>query len=164
MGLINTIFKSKKSETRAKKSDDLKETEKPAVVQVAQQKEETEKSAPKISPENKLEKSNYTPAIKVSQKDDATAYRMLYYPLITEKATDLVQFGKYCFVVPVNACKNEIKKTIINVYGVSPAKINFVRREGKRVRAGRRYGRTKAYKKAIVTLRPGDKIELYEGV
>ncbi|MFA6537040.1 MAG: 50S ribosomal protein L23 [Patescibacteria group bacterium] len=85
-------------------------------------------------------------------------------PLITEKATDLVAQNKYCFIVPVNVNKTEVAKRIKSVYGVKPTKVNFVQVIGKKVRTGRRIGKRKDFKKAIITLNKEDKIELYEGV
>ena len=59
---------------------------------------------------------------------------------------------------------NEIKKAIYHVYGVWPIKINVLNSGGKNKRYGRSTGMTKARKKAMVTLKKGDSIELYEGV
>jgi len=95
---------------------------------------------------------------------DPTAYKFLAQPLITEKATDLVALNKYCFIVPVSANKSEVAKRIKSVYGVKPVKVNFVKVFGKKVRTGRAYGQRKNYKKAIITLKKEDKIEIYEGV
>jgi large subunit ribosomal protein L23 len=84
--------------------------------------------------------------------------------LISEKATQLAALNKYVFVVPVSANKSEIVKTVKNVYGVSPKKVNSVRNEGKQVRYGRVKGKKSDFKKVIVTLAAGEKIEIYEGV
>ncbi|NQT50038.1 50S ribosomal protein L23 [Candidatus Kuenenbacteria bacterium] len=102
--------------------------------------------------------------MKVEKRDDPQAYKVLIRPLVTEKATDLADLNKYCFVVPISTNKSEVAKKIINVYGVKPVKINFIRQKGKRVRHGRTFGKTKDYKKAIITLALEDKIDLYEGV
>jgi len=106
-----------------------------------------------------------TPQSHKSKKhEDPTAYRIINKPLITEKATELTALNKYIFVVPVSANKKSIGERIFGIYGVKPEKINIIRRPGKLVRYGRRTGTTKSYKKAIVTLAPGDTIEVYEGV
>jgi large subunit ribosomal protein L23 len=101
---------------------------------------------------------------KSKKKDDTDAYKILERPLVTEKATDLVMLNKYIFAVPRSATKAEISKKIINVYGVKPVKVNILNVSGKKVRFGRRFGKKKDWKKAIVTLHAEDKIEIYEGV
>jgi large subunit ribosomal protein L23 len=101
---------------------------------------------------------------KLHKRTDINAYRKIYYPLISEKATQLAALNKYVFVVPVSANKSEIVKTVKNVYGVSPKKVNSVRNEGKQVRYGRVKGKKSDFKKVIVTLAAGEKIEIYEGV
>jgi large subunit ribosomal protein L23 len=103
-------------------------------------------------------------AVSVDKKDDPSAYKYLIEPQITEKATDLMQLNKYSFIVPISANKAEVAKKIMNVYGVKPVKVNLIRKRGKKVRHGRKFGRTKDFKKAIITLNPSDKIEIYEGV
>ncbi|GAV24647.1 50S ribosomal protein L23 [Carboxydothermus islandicus] len=85
-------------------------------------------------------------------------------PLITEKSMDLAQENKYTFVVDKNANKIEIKNAIEELFKVKVEKVNTIRVKGKMKRVGRFVGRTPEYKKAIVKLRAGDKIELFEGV
>ncbi|OGF30404.1 50S ribosomal protein L23 [Candidatus Falkowbacteria bacterium RIFOXYD2_FULL_35_9] len=89
---------------------------------------------------------------------------MLERPLVTEKVTDLGAFKKYVFAVPTNATKNEVEKAVKSIYGVSPVKVNIVNVKGKMVRSGKKYGKRKDFRKAIVTLGGEDKIEIYEGV
>jgi len=85
-------------------------------------------------------------------------------PLITEKSMDLAQENKYTFVVDKNANKIEIKAAVEELFKVKVEKVNTIRVKGKMKRVGRFVGRTPEYKKAIVKLRAGDKIELFEGV
>ncbi len=92
------------------------------------------------------------------------AFRVLVKPLITEKAAHLASLNKYVFSVNPKMNKIEIKKAIRSVYKVEPLDVNIANYPGKAVRHGRTHGRTKDWKKAIVTLRAGDKIEIYEGV
>lgn len=89
---------------------------------------------------------------------------ILVKPLVSEKATFLGQYGQYIFEVTKKANKNEIAKAILDTYGVKPIKINIVNLRGKKVRYGRIEGKTRARKKAIITLKPGEKIEVYEKV
>jgi len=85
-------------------------------------------------------------------------------PHITEKATDLSSFNKYIFKVSFNANKTEIKKAIEKIYNVKVEKVNIIHIPGKRRRLGRmegwRGGLKRGFKKAIVSLKKGDKIEL----
>lgn len=101
---------------------------------------------------------------RVNKEDTKDAYRILIKPIISERATFLGAEGKYLFEVLPRANKIEIKKAIRNLYGVSPMKVNIINVSGKETTYGRARGRTKNWKKAIVTLQEGDKIELVEGV
>ena len=101
---------------------------------------------------------------KSNKHDTKNAYKVLVKALITEKASYLKSENKYLFEVNSATNKNEIKKAIYHVYGVWPTKINVSNLGGKNKRYGKNSGVTKARKKAIVTLKQGDSIELYEGV
>ncbi len=167
-GLLNKIFKSdEEKEVDAKKSNNKSSDPTAEVKSPAEFKSGsiTKQSEPKIVEvkEVKQEKA-VVKRVKVQKKDDPEIYKILIEPLITEKATDLMQLNKYCFIVPVSTNKSEVVKKVMNLYGVKPVKVNFIRKKGKRVRYGRRFGKTKDFKKAIITLHPEDKIEVYEGV
>ena len=111
-----------------------------------------------------VKKAETKKVIKKSSKKAGEAYRFLLRPIISEKATIGASDGKYTFEVSMDANKVAIKKAIEEVYGVVPTDINIMNKRGKKVRSGRKYGRTKNIKKAIVTLRKGDSIKLYEGI
>lgn len=96
--------------------------------------------------------------------DVGLSYKWLIKPVITEKATYLGAVNKYVFEVVLNANKIEIKKAIEKLYNVEVVKVNIIRSGGKSVTYGRITGRTKRKKKAIVTLKSGQTIEVYEGV
>lgn len=85
---------------------------------------------------------------------------ILIRPILTEKTTLLEKEGKYLFEVSAQANKIEIKKAIEKIYKVKPVKINIIKMRGKSVRYGRTTGKTKNWKKAIITLEKGKKIEL----
>lgn len=89
---------------------------------------------------------------------------ILKKPLITEKSMDLVGENKYTFIVDLNSNKIEIKKAVEELFKVKVEKVNTIRYKGRMVRVRGRLGRTQDYKKAIVTLKEGDKIEIFEGV
>ena len=91
-------------------------------------------------------------------KDPHTIIRQ---PLITEKATDAMdERGVYVFKVAPTANKIEIKAAIEDIFDVKVIKVNTVNQSGKRKRLGRAVGFTKGYKKVIVTLQPGYKIDV----
>lgn len=79
---------------------------------------------------------------------------------VSEKAADLGQNNKYVFLVEVTANKNEVKKEISRRYDVRVESVNTIRMQGKRKRFGNRFGRRPRFKKAIVTLKEGQKIEI----
>ena len=91
-------------------------------------------------------------------------YEVLRRPLITEKNTMLHAQGKYAFEVAEEANKNQIKQAVEKAFKVKVTAGNVMTVPGNTRRVGRREVLTQARKKAIVTLKPGDKIELFEGV
>ena len=91
-------------------------------------------------------------------------YQVILRPLITEKATILAGDHKYAFEVDRRANKNQIRQAIETAFSVRVEKVNTMNVRGKSRRVGRRYSRTRDWKKAIVTLAEGDSIQLFEGV
>lgn len=81
-------------------------------------------------------------------------------PVITEKSAEQAEKNVYTFKVASNANKIEIKKAIEEAFGVKVEKINTLNTKSKSKRVGRYTGKTKTYKKAFVTLKDGEKIEL----
>ena len=91
-------------------------------------------------------------------------YQVLRRPLITEKNTILQAQGKYAFEVAEEANKQQIRQAVEKAFKVKVLTVNVMTVPGKTRRIGRREVMTPSRKKAIVTLRSGDKIELFEGV
>ena len=89
---------------------------------------------------------------------------ILLNPIITEKSTALQEQGKYCFKVNPRANKKEIMAAVRNVFNVEPVSCSVINMKGKRKRERYKIGYTASWKKAIVTLKEGDRIELFEGV
>jgi large subunit ribosomal protein L23 len=89
---------------------------------------------------------------------------VLRRPLITEKSTDLQALNKYAFEIAEGANKPQVKQAIENAFKVKVTGVNVVTMQGKAKRVGRRIIQTRSWKKAIVTLHAGDKIEFFEGV
>ena len=85
-------------------------------------------------------------------------------PVITEKATALSEFNKMVFKVHKGASKNSIKKSIDKIFKVNVFKINTINLKGKtKIVRGKKSSRS-GYKKAIVTLKKGQSIDLATGV
>lgn len=93
------------------------------------------------------------------------ARRHIIRPVVTEKAMKLRDLhNKYVFEVARNANKIEIKSAIEEIFGVGVIQVRTVSVHGKPKRLGKYLGRKPDRKKAIITLRQGDKIELFEEV
>ncbi len=92
------------------------------------------------------------------------SYEVLRRPLITEKSTTLVEQNKYAFEVARDANKPQIKDAVEKAFKVKVASVNVMHVPGKMRRAGRQRGMTSSWKKAVVTLEEGNKIELFEDV
>ncbi len=91
-------------------------------------------------------------------------YEVLRRPLITEKNTTLQSLGKYVFEVGKKANKRQIKEAVEKAFNVKVAAVNVIILPGQTKRMGRREVTTSPIKKAVVTLMPGDKIQLFVGV
>ncbi|WP_448544673.1 50S ribosomal protein L23 [Roseiflexus sp.] len=90
-------------------------------------------------------------------------HQIIKRPLITEKNTNLMRFNKYSFEVDRNATKPQIKRAIEEIFNVRVTAVHTMNVRGKLRRRGRQYGYTSDWKKAIVTLAEGDRIDLFEG-
>ena len=91
-------------------------------------------------------------------------YEVLRRPLITEKNAALQAQGKYAFEVAGEANKPQIKQAVEKAFTVKVTAVNVITVPGKMRRVGRRRVLTPSWKKAVVSLKPGDKIEFFEGV
>ena len=91
-------------------------------------------------------------------------YAVLLRPIITEKTTVLTGADKYVFEVDLRANKNQIKEAVQVAFNVRVMEVNTMVMKGKPKCFGRRVTNRPDWKKAIVTLVPGDKIELFEGI
>jgi large subunit ribosomal protein L23 len=91
-------------------------------------------------------------------------FEVLRRPLITEKST-ILQDGnnKYAFEVDSRANKVQVKTSVEESFSVKVTGVNILMVKGKRKRFGRRLVQQPSWKKAVVSLRSGDKIQLFEG-
>ncbi|MBI4496162.1 MAG: 50S ribosomal protein L23 [Deltaproteobacteria bacterium] len=93
------------------------------------------------------------------------AHQIIKRPLITEKSTrQKEEANQIAFVVDGRANKVEIRQAVEKLFKVKVLRVNTMHLLGKRKRMGRFIGWKSDWKKAIVTLRPGDRIEFFEGV
>jgi large subunit ribosomal protein L23 len=93
------------------------------------------------------------------------AHKIIRRPLITEKSTLQKEIhNQLAFEVDRRANKIEIKKAVEEIFKVQVIDVRTMNYEGKRKRLGMNIGRRRHWKKAIVTLKPGQKIEFFEGV
>lgn len=91
-------------------------------------------------------------------------YAVLLRPLVTEKSTVLTGLNKYVFEVDVRANKTQVREAVEIAFNVKVSEVNTMMMKGKPRRFGRKVVNRPDWKKAVVTLVPGDKIELFEGV
>ena len=87
---------------------------------------------------------------------------LILRPVISEKTYGLLDENKYTFVVDPRANKTQIKQAIEEIFDVRVEKVNTMNRPGKRKRRGWIVGKRPDVKRAIVTLAPGDEIELFD--
>ncbi|MCG2688249.1 50S ribosomal protein L23 [Candidatus Parcubacteria bacterium] len=86
---------------------------------------------------------------------------MLLSPHVTEKATQLVADNQYVFKIFPRANKTEVKKAIESLYKVKVISVKIINVSGKTKRLGKNQGWKKGYKKAIIKLAPGQRIEAF---
>ena len=92
------------------------------------------------------------------------AREIIIKPVVTEKSVDLMQENKYCFRVAKDANKIEIKNAVEKLFNVTVLSVNTRTIQGKVKRQGRYEGKRPDVKKAIVTLKAGDQIKVFEGL
>jgi large subunit ribosomal protein L23 len=92
------------------------------------------------------------------------AQRIIRRPLVTEKSTDQKDlYHQYVFEVDRDANKIEIQAAVEQLFKVKVQKVRTCNVLGKMKRLGRKFGKRPDWKKAVVTLREGDRIEFFEG-
>jgi large subunit ribosomal protein L23 len=92
------------------------------------------------------------------------SYDIILKPVITEKTVSMMEEGKYTFKVLKSANKFEIKNAIQEIFKVNVINVSTMNVKGKTKRMGRSEGKTASWKKAIVTLKEGQQIEVFEGL
>ena len=97
----------------------------------------------------------------MTNSSNVTNANIIKYPLITDKATRLLENNQYSFIVDRNSDKITIKNTIEFLFDVKVIKVNSCRLPRKKKRVGKYIGWKPQYKKAIVSLAEGDVIDLF---
>lgn len=124
------------------------------------------KQAPKKSAKNKVASAEKETTAKETPKKiltdlSGTSHRYLLRPHITEKANLLAEKNQYVFVVRGDAPKIEIKKAVENLYKVKVEAVQTSKIPSKRRRLGRNQGFKKGFKKAVVKLAAGEKLDIF---
>jgi large subunit ribosomal protein L23 len=88
---------------------------------------------------------------------------ILIAPVVSEKSYGLLDENKYTFIVAPDANKTEIKIAVEKVFGVTVTSVNTANRQGKRIRTRAGFGRRAATKRAIVSVAPGERIDIFGG-
>jgi large subunit ribosomal protein L23 len=91
-------------------------------------------------------------------------YDVIRGPVITEKATIVSEHNQVIFRVPLTATKREVKAAVEGLFEVNVTAVNTIRVMGKLKRVRGRPGRRSDYKKAVVTLREGQRIDVTTGI
>ena len=104
--------------------------------------------------------------MKAIQKtmNEEKLYEVIRAPIVTEKATNLTQFNKYVFKVATWATKPEIKEACEKLFKVEVVSVNTISNKGKTKRFKGRLGRRSDAKKAIITLKQGQTIDMSAGI
>lgn len=144
MGLLDFFKKKKKIEGKRVEKKKI-EGEK-----IEKEKKPLEKKEEKIKPQ----------VIKPRKKVSEISCRVLSSPHVTEKATMLGEKNKYTFKIWSKANKIEVKEAIEGIYGVDVIDVKVINIPRKKRRLGRQIGWRKGYKKAIVRIKEGQKIEI----
>ena len=91
-------------------------------------------------------------------------YDKILSPIVTEKSTNLSEQNKVTFKVPVNSSKESLKKAVEKIFKVNVIKINVINKKTRyRISRGKKVTK-KGYKKAIITLKKGQNIDLSTGI
>ena len=132
------------------KEDENKKTKKPA----------SAKSSGAAKPAKKAEKVSVEKPAVSKTKTEKFSYDAIKQPHISEKASYLAEKNQYTFEVSPNYNKSEIKKSVEGIYGVDVLSVNVIKIPSKKRRLGKTEGFRKAFKKAVVTIKEGQKIEI----
>ncbi|MEX0690063.1 MAG: 50S ribosomal protein L23 [Candidatus Paceibacterota bacterium] len=141
MSLIKKIFKDKEKDSTTKKSDDSVATQ-----------ENTKKESKEQEKIKTPTKDKFLVGIKKS---------VIKNPWVSEKSRDILSNNQYVFLVNNDANKNSIKEEVERKWSVKVLSVNIIRKGIRPKKFAGRPGKTRVIKKAMVTLKEGDKIDIY---
>ena len=160
------VVKKPIGEVKVEKKSKPKPTAKPKAKTIEKTKQKP-KQKPKISQKEKIkeekqvkEQKSKTGVKPKKALKGTDAWKSLFSPHVTEKATDLAGHNQYIFKVFKRTNKNEIKKAVQSLYGVDVEKVRIINVHRKKKKMGRNIGWKKGYKKAIVKIKKGQEIEV----
>ena len=148
MALLDFLKKKEEAE-KAKKAEEKSEK-----VSVAK----TEAKSASKKTEKKVEKKETAAAAKTTNAK--FSYDAIKQPHISEKASYLGEKNQYTFEISPNYNKKEIKDAVEGIYNVNVLSVNMIKIPPKKRRLGKTEGFRKSYKKAVVTVKEGQKIEI----
>jgi len=132
------------------------------IFDIFKKKKKPEEKKRKVEPREKKAKKPQTPKPRRKRiPKKSKAYRVLKGPHITEKSTDLAGKNQYTFLVWQEANKVQVKKAVEDIYNVKVIDVKVVNIPPKRRRLGRAEGWRKRYKKAVVKVKKGQKIDIF---
>ncbi len=140
------IEKSRKSEKKAEK----------VLVDRSDKKTDKKTETPKVKTEPAFRPKGYSATAGKAK----FSYDAVNKPHISEKATYLSEKDQYVFEVSPRHNKNEVKKAVEGIYGVNVLSVNVIKIPAKKRRLGKTQGFRRGYKKAIVKIKEGQKIEI----
>jgi len=128
---------------------------------VVEEKTEKDISADEIVKKAKTEKPAKKKTVVI--KNAGVAYAVLLEPWITEKSHAAMAHNRYTFKVVLKASKKQVKKAIEGLYGVTVERVAITNMPAKRKSTGQHTGTRSVIKKAVVTVKEGQSIELFKG-
>lgn len=153
MAILDILKRKKEPKEKTKPEEKQEES-----VKKAERKRVSSKKTKKIK--KSLVATTEVKPSKRRGRVTAEVYRALKIPHITEKATSLVAGNQYVFRVLSHANKVEIKKAIEGLYGVDVRAVKIIHIPSKKRRIGRTMGKKAGYKKAVIKIAEGQKIEV----
>ena len=96
--------------------------------------------------------------------DKIHLYDKILFPVVTEKSTNLSELSKITFKVPDGANKKNLKKNIEKIFKVNVTKINIINKQNRTKLTRGKKVKVSGYKKAIITLKKGQSIDLTTGI
>jgi large subunit ribosomal protein L23 len=159
------LFTKKTSDKANSVTDDKKKSSKTPKASEVDVKDEilTPESQQNATVKKDAKASKVVPT-KAAKGQAGDSYKVLLSPKVSERAAELAAKNIYVFNVPVTAEKINIAKSVELLYGVKVEKVRTARGEGKPIYRGHKKGRRNQWKKAFVSVKKGQTIDLYEGV